>query len=550
MDKVLIAIDAGFEESKHPRAANGEFGSGGGASEPVSVSQKEPPPFVHAFTREHTDIPSQKAYLKKLPIEKLHKALEISKGHIDVSTSHVRGLIEAELKERITAGDKAAFDFTARTYDNVGRLHINRSHISKACVNPYYGREIPGWEALGLDPDKIYYLLRDPEELKKGASTFERIPILSKHVPVSAEDLPTELIVGSVGSDVEFLYPYLDADTSYWDATAIAGIETDQVREHSCAYHYTPVMSPGIFEGVHYDGVMTEIKGNHLALVEAGRAGSEVLAADSKLGELPMKQTKLGKALTVALTTAFPKLGAKLAQDSALGKLIGEARHTTFDKAEATKQILALDAEAPKEQVKAVMDALVDVDDPEPTKKQDEEGESAKDCKECGGKDSKHAKDCKMGKDKAAKDAEEDDEEDDDKEEKKAAKDKKGAKDNAAKDAEEEEKDKEKKDKAAMDAAIDSKVDAFKVQLREADEARREVRPVVGEVIAQDSAEQIYGFALDHMKVERKGVTGVPALKALFTLAKSHQATPAPVIAADAATLTQRFPGFNRVRVM
>ena len=446
--------------------------------------------------------------------------------------------------------DKVAFDFTARTYDNVGRLHINRSHISKACVNPYYGREIPGWEALGLDPDKIYYLLRDPEELKKAASTFERIPILSKHVPVSAEDLPTELIVGSVGSDVEFLYPYLDADTSYWDATAIAGIETDQVREHSCAYHYTPVMSPGTFEGVRYDGVMTEIKGNHLALVEAGRAGSEVLAADSKLGELPMKQTKLGKALTVALTTAFPKLGAKLAQDSALGKLIGEARHTTFDKAEATKQILALDAEAPKEQVKAVMDALVDVDDPEPTKKQDEEGESAKDCAECAGKDGKHAKDCKIGKDKAAKDAEEDDEEDDDKEEKKAAKDKKGAKDKAAKDAEEEEKDKEKKDKAAMDAAIDSKVNAFKVQLREADEARREVRPIVGEVIAQDSAEQIYGFALDQMKVERKGVTGVPALKALFTLAKSHQATSAPVIAADAAMLTQKFPGFNRVRVM
>ena len=240
-----------------------------------------------------------------------------------------------------------------------------------------------------------------------------------------------------------------------------------------------------------------------------------------------MKMTKLGKALNVALITAFPKLGEKLAMDSSLPtlKLIGSARSKTFDKAEALNQILALDAETPKEQVKAVMDALVDVDDPEPTKKDNEgEEESAKDCAECAGKDGKHAKDCKIGKDA---------EEDEDKEDKKAAKDKKSA-----------------KDKAAMDAAIDLKVDAFKVQLREADEARREVRPIVGEVIAQDSAEQIYGFALDHMKVERKGVTGVPALKALFTLAKSHQATPAPVIAADAATLTQRFPGFNRVRVM
>jgi hypothetical protein len=427
--------------------------------------------------------------------------------------------------------DRLASDFSARSYDpKTGFLKISRSHISKACVNPYYGREIPHSEALGLDPAKIYYLLRSPEELEKAALTFAGIPILSKHIPVMSEDLPTEFIVGSVGSNVEFLYPYLDADTSYWDATAIAGIETDQVREHSCGYHYRAVMSPGIFEGVRYDGIMTEIRGNHLCMVEAGRVGSEVLAADSKLGVKLMKMTKLGKALNVALITAFPKLGEKLAMDSSLPtlKLIGGARNKTFDKAEALTQILALDADTPKEQVKAVMDALVDVDDPEPTKKDNEDAEGAKDCAECDGKDGKHAKDCKIGKDA---------EEDDDKEEKKAAKDKKGA-----------------KDKAAMDAQIteqvDSKVAAIRTELREADEARREVRPVVGEVIAQDSAEQIYGFALDHMKVERKGVTGVPALKALFTLAKTHQAAPAPVIAADAAILTAKFPGFNRVRVM
>lgn len=425
--------------------------------------------------------------------------------------------------------DRLASDFTARTYDpKTGFLNIGRSHISKACVNPYYGREIPGAESLGLNPDKKYFLLRSPEELEKAASTFAGKPILSKHIPVNSEDLPTEFIVGSIGSNVEFLFPYLDADTSYWDATAIAGIETEQVREHSCGYHYKPVMSPGVFEGVPYDGVMTEIRGNHLCMVEAGRAGSDVLAADSKLGVEPMKMTKLGKALNVALITAFPKLGEKLAMDSSLPtlKLIGSARRKTFDKGEAVKQILALDAETPKEQVSAVMDALVDVDDPEPTKKDNEEEESAKDCEECDGKGDKHAKDCKMGKDAKA------------------------AKDKAAKDAEAE----EKKGKAAMDAAITEQVDAkvatVRAELREADEARREVRPVVGEVIAQDSAEQIYGFALDHMKVERKGVTGVPALKAIFALAKSHQATPAPVIAADAAILTAKFPGFDRVRVM
>lgn len=101
-----------------------------------------------------------------------------------------------------------------------------------------------------------------------------------------------------------------------------------------------------------------------------------------------------------------------------------------------------------------------------------------------------------------------------------------------------------------MDAAIDTKVAEIRTGLREADEARRDVRSVVGEVVAQDSAAEIYGFALDEMKVEHKGVEGVTALKALFTLAKSHKAAPVEVIAADAAVLTKKFPGFDRVRVM
>ena len=55
-------------------------------------------------------------------------------------------------------------------------------------------------------------------------------------------------------------------------------------------------------------------------------------------------------------------------------------------------------------------------------------------------------------------------------------------------------------------------MDEFKADLREADEARRAVRSVVGDVLAQDSAEGIYGFALDQMKVDRKDVKGVAGI--------------------------------------
>lgn len=175
-----------------------------------------------------------------------------------------------------------AFDRSARRIDADGRLHVEASRISKANVCPYYGKEIPGYQSLGLQPDRIYRLYRDPVELERGAPSFARLPILSKHKVVSADDPEKEIIAGTIGSNVEFKSPYLVADLCIWDAKDIAGIETDTVRELSCSYRYTPVMEAGATsDGEEYDGRMTEIIGNHLALVAVGRAGSDVVVADS-----------------------------------------------------------------------------------------------------------------------------------------------------------------------------------------------------------------------------------------------------------------------------
>lgn len=401
-----------------------------------------------------------------------------------------------------------AMDATLRTYDKEGRLHIARSHISKACVNPYFGREIPRSESLGLDPNRVYYLLRSPDELAKGAVTFARLPILSKHIPVATFDTMEEsakkqFIVGTIGSDVEFLAPYLDADVCIWDASAIAGIETDQVREFSCGYSYVPKMSPGTYEGEPYDGIMTEIQGNHLALVESGRAGRDVLAADSQIiRESTMEMTKLGKGLKVALSALFPKV--KIAADSELEKKLAVATSENFDKAGTRALVIAMDANIPPDQVDAVMDALCEVDKP--------------------------------AKDKKAMDAEEEEKK------KKEAEDKKAA-DKKAKDEESEKEEKEKK-------AMDAKLAAFKKDLKDADEARREVRGVVGDIIAQDSAAEIYTFALDQMKIDHAGVTEPASLRALFKLANEKK-SPAAVVAMDAASVDaigKQFPNLGRFR--
>jgi hypothetical protein len=419
---------------------------------------------------------------------------------------------------------KLAFDKSARRVDVDGRLHVERSHISKAAVNPYYGQEIPGWQALGLQADKIYKLLRDPVELERGAESFARIPVLSKHVPITVERIADDpelkqLIIGAVGSEVAFDAPYLDADLTFWDAQAIAGIERDIVRELSCGYRYVPVMESGEYEGEPYDGRMTEIIGNHLALVEVGRAGSDVVVADhdpfkQKETAMKMKMSKLGKALFASLCAASPTLAA----DAALSALVGNANRKTFDKKALCDKLIAMDADLDPQQLDNVIDALLDVEQsPTPTETPAaaaDESPEAKIRSLLAGKVDDETIDAVIGCIPAV----------------------------AANDEEPD----ESVSKEELETAMDSLSAKLRQQFKDAEQARVDVRATVGDVLGMDSAADIYGFALDHLKVDRKGVEGVAAMRALFKAA-SNNANPAPVqIAQDSAGLASRFPNAAR----
>jgi 8-oxo-dGTP pyrophosphatase MutT (NUDIX family) len=75
------------------------------------------------------------------------------------------------------AMDRLAFDrASVRRMDQDGRLRVEITNISKAVVNPYQGKEIPDCEALGLDPEKVYQLLRDPGRTRQGGSHLQRGP--------------------------------------------------------------------------------------------------------------------------------------------------------------------------------------------------------------------------------------------------------------------------------------------------------------------------------------------------------------------------------------
>jgi hypothetical protein len=211
--------------------------------------------------------------------------------------------------------EKLAFDRSMRRYDQDGRLHVDMSNISKAMVNPYKGSEIPNCEQLGLDPDKIYYLLRDPAELEKAAQTFKNLQLLIIHVPVNAKESQKTLTIGCIGSDVVYEHPYLRSSLCIWDAEGIAAVESEEQEELSSSYHYDADMTAGEYEGHAYDGVMRNIRGNHVALVDVGRAGRDVVVSDQDPFIERNVMSKLKQGAKPRITAAVSTLQTKLAQD-------------------------------------------------------------------------------------------------------------------------------------------------------------------------------------------------------------------------------------------
>lgn len=177
--------------------------------------------------------------------------------------------------------DLAMDSASKRSIDQNGFMHVEISNITKEGVDPYRGYEIPRAKAFGLDPDKIYMGYRSGEELKKAAYTFNGLPITREHHVDSAENPQREHRVGSIGTDCAYNAPYLQAGVTITDGEAIRKIESGERMEFSAGYFFEPVFEKGEFEGKAYDFIMTEIKGNHVALVETGRAGADVCVADS-----------------------------------------------------------------------------------------------------------------------------------------------------------------------------------------------------------------------------------------------------------------------------
>ena len=168
----------------------------------------------------------------------------------------------------------------SKVVDTNGYWEIKHNPISKAGVFPYMGRSISD----DCEPDKVYYVYRSPETLKASTDTWDNPPkpFINDHEMLGEgfakiDERPVQGVIHN---------PVFENDTLYADISVYSESLKDKIangkKELSLGYFCKYRKEKGVYKGQAYDYVQEDMVGNHIALVDNGRCGSDVKVFDSK----------------------------------------------------------------------------------------------------------------------------------------------------------------------------------------------------------------------------------------------------------------------------
>ena len=193
-----------------------------------------------------------------------------------------------------------AFDLftlgTQRSVDSDGVMTVPGVIAKAANVQEYHASEL----GLDGDPNRIVKLYRPREEVAKSAATFARRPITNNHPPSKWIDTKNwdRYAVGDSDSSVDMQGDDMVTTLIFRKQAAIDALASGK-SGLSNGYKFrlddSKTTTP---EGLAVDGWMTDIRGNHIALVDRGRGGPGCVVADEdEQRNKPMatRITKIGK---------------------------------------------------------------------------------------------------------------------------------------------------------------------------------------------------------------------------------------------------------------
>ncbi|WP_131114290.1 DUF2213 domain-containing protein [Lichenihabitans psoromatis] len=223
-----------------------------------------------------------------------------------------------------------------------------RARIGRAGIQDYRAAEIGSPD--GFEPGDLVRVYRSPEEVFHPDSlrSFAGKPITDDHPPAMVDAANWKrYAIGHAGHEVTQDGEHLAADLLIADA---AGAKRAQAgAELSTGYFADVIFGQGVTpEGEPYDAVQRNIRGNHIALVKAGRCGEtcrvgDTAIADCRCGgvdtdssmvdELHRRLADRDALQSEALAAADDRLAAARAQildDAAIDALVAE-RTTVID---------------------------------------------------------------------------------------------------------------------------------------------------------------------------------------------------------------------------
>ena len=157
---------------------------------------------------------------------------------------------------------------------------IKHNPVSKVGVFPYMGRSISD----ECEPNKVYYVYRSADTLSQSVPTWDNPPkpFIDDHEMLGegfskVDDRPVQGVISN---------PVFENDTLYADISVYSESLKDKIangkKELSLGYFCKYRKEKGVYKGQAYDYVQEDMVGNHIALVDNGRCGSDVKVFDSK----------------------------------------------------------------------------------------------------------------------------------------------------------------------------------------------------------------------------------------------------------------------------
>lgn len=171
---------------------------------------------------------------------------------------------------------------TARSVDRNGFLEVKGCPISSFGIFDYSAAQV----GLDGDPNRIVKVYRPESAINDPAAieSFKNVPFIDDHEMLSgfegdeSNTAPEDYgIDGVLTSNVYYEKPWMRGDLKVFSRKLRNAIDSGKC-DLSLGYDCDFIVQSGEFNGIPYEVIQTNLRGNHIALVDVGRvAGAKVL---------------------------------------------------------------------------------------------------------------------------------------------------------------------------------------------------------------------------------------------------------------------------------